>query len=293
MVSLGSLGAPAEETPATATKQEWTVDDVLLEESALDFEISPDGRWAVWVKRRMDKEKGRRVSNLWLSSLTEEMSIQLTRGKYGHSDPKWSPDGALISFLSTRPLPKAERKTEPADEQLWLMNTTGGEPWPVTEFAAGADTYLWEGGDPIAAYAWKDKDTVVVAAREGATLYERQLEERKDSSQAVEDAPHESPVRLFLLNVKDGKLRRLTDNRDWIDLLAVSPDGRWAATSHQRSLSLPDEPGDGGATRGGERPAMVSGPPGVGPGQQRFLLRLGIFHPPDVLHRHHYAAPLL
>ena len=238
MVSLCSLWAPAEETPAAATKQEWTVKEVLLEESAVDFEVSPDGRWAVWVKRQMDKEKGKRVSNLWLSSLIEQKSIQLTRGKYSHADPKWSPDGTLISFLSTRPLPEAKRKEKRASQQLWLMNAAGGEPWPVTAFAAGADTHFWESESPIVAYAWKDEDAVVLAAREGATLYEQQRQERKDTSQAVEDAAHESPVRLLLLSVKDRKLRRLTDNRDWIDLLSVSPDGRWAATSHQRSLSF-------------------------------------------------------
>jgi dipeptidyl aminopeptidase/acylaminoacyl peptidase len=238
LVSLGALWMPAEVMPNTGTTKKWTVEDVLLEESASDFQISPDGRWAVWVKRQIDKEKGRAVSNLWLSSLTEEREIQLTRGKYSHSDPKWSPDGALISFLSNRPLPASERKRKPASEQLWLINPAGGEPWPATEFAAGADTYLWEGAGPIVAHGWKDKETVVLAIREEATLYERQIQERKDTSQAVEDAAHESPVRLFLLSVKDGKLRRLTENRHWIELLAVSPDGQWAATSHQRSLSF-------------------------------------------------------
>jgi hypothetical protein len=49
---------PAEVMPDTGTTKKWTVEDVLLEESASDFQISPDGRWAVWVKRQIDKEKG-------------------------------------------------------------------------------------------------------------------------------------------------------------------------------------------------------------------------------------------
>lgn len=216
--------AQSPEAPAVGKKLEWSVDDILLAESAGQFRLSPDGRWAVWVKTGMDKEKGERVSNLWLSSLTEKKEVQLTRGTDAHASPRWSPDAQFISFLSTRPLPQA--KKELAKTQLWLMNPFGGEPWPLTEFERG-----------LRAYGWKDKDTIVFAAQEDPTHYERTLREKKDTSQVVEDTPHEPPVRLFELSVKDKKVRRLTGNDDWIDLLEVSPDGRWAVTRHQRSLS--------------------------------------------------------
>jgi dipeptidyl aminopeptidase/acylaminoacyl peptidase len=93
-------------------KPEWTVDDILLAESAGQFQISPDGKWAVWVRSAADKEKGESVSNLWLSSLTEKKELQLTRGTVTHSAPRWSPDGALISFLSTRALPESVKKSD-------------------------------------------------------------------------------------------------------------------------------------------------------------------------------------
>lgn len=224
LVLLAAFAGARAEEPAASKKAEWTADDILLAESAGQFRVSPDGHWAVWVKSTMDPEKGERVSNLWLSSLVEKKELQLTRGRDTHSNPRWSPDGQLLSFLSTRALPKP--KEDLARAQLWLMNPFGGEPWPLTEFERG-----------IQAYAWKDKDTIVFSAQEDPTHYERALKEKKDTSQVVEDAPHEPPVRLFLLSLKDKKVRRLTDNQDWIDLLAVSPDGRWAVTRHQRSLS--------------------------------------------------------
>lgn len=224
---LALAGASAQDNPAGSDKQ-WTVEDILLAEQALDFQVSPDGRWAVWVKRQMDKEKGERVSNLFLTSLTQKKEIQLTRGPYIHSDPRWSPDGALISFLSTRPLPETVKKKDELDKsQLWLISPDGGEPWHLTEFERG-----------VVDYGWKDKDTVVLAAQEDPTLYEQNIKERKDTSQVIEDAAHEPPVRLFLLTVKDRKLKRLTDNRDWIDQVAVSPDSHWAVARHQVSLSF-------------------------------------------------------
>jgi dipeptidyl aminopeptidase/acylaminoacyl peptidase len=220
-------GLAAAEKPAGDEKK-WTVEDILLTEQALDFQLSPDGRWAVWVKRQMDKEKGERITNLFLSSLTEKKEIQLTRGPFTHTQPRWSPDGALISFLSTRPLPDTVMKKDDLHKsQLWLIRPEGGEPWHLTELERG-----------VASYGWKDKDTLIIAAQEDPALYEQQVKERKDTSQVIEDAPHEPPVRLFALSVKDRKLKRLIDNADWIDAVAVSPDGRWAVARHQVSLSF-------------------------------------------------------
>lgn len=210
--------------PGAQKGSEWTVDDILRSESASQFAVSPDGQWAVWVKSRMDTEEGRRVSNLWLSSLTEERDIQLTRGRHTHFSPRWSPEGTRISFLSTRPLP--QEKSDAARVQLWLMDPFGGEPWPLSEFERG-----------IRDYAWADSDTIIFAAQEDPTHYEQQLEEKEDDSIVVEDEAHEPPVRLFRLTVETKEVQRLTENDDWIDLLEVSPDGGWAVTRHQRSLS--------------------------------------------------------
>ncbi|MEJ2079284.1 MAG: hypothetical protein P8Z74_14945, partial [Acidobacteriota bacterium] len=71
----------------------WTPDDILLAEDAGSFDISPDATRVVWVKSQMDKETGRRFSNLYLSSLVDKSEIQLTRGKFSQRGPRWSPDG--------------------------------------------------------------------------------------------------------------------------------------------------------------------------------------------------------
>jgi dipeptidyl aminopeptidase/acylaminoacyl peptidase len=226
LAPFAARSAPAQPESASRTEEEseWTVDDILFYESAGQYRISPDGRWLVWVKAVMSKEKGRRVSNLYLSSLIDDTEIQLTRGDYSHSQPRWSPDGQLISFTSTRPLPKKEG--DAASSQLWLMNPTGGEPWPLTSFTRG-----------IRSYEWKDRDTILFIAQEDPSLYERETKKRKDTSRVVEDAEHEPPVRLFALSVKDRKVVRLTRNGDRIQSFALSPDGSKVVAVHQRSLS--------------------------------------------------------
>jgi len=221
---LGPTHIEEAEAQVAENDNEWTVDDVLHTESAGQYRISPDGEWVVWVKTTVSVDKGGRVSNLYLSSLTEELGIQLTRGDYSHSSPRWSPDGRHISFMSTRPLPKKEG--DASSSQLWLINPSGGEPWPLTSFERG-----------IRSYEWKDDDTIVFTAQEDAGLYEREIKKGKDTSRVVDDEEHVTPVRLFSFSVKMKQVTRLTDNGDRMGGFALSPKGDLAVALHNRSLS--------------------------------------------------------
>lgn len=215
---------------ATAADARWSVDDVVMAEQASQFRISPDAKRVVWVKVAPDADKDERVLNLFLSSLMETKEIQLTRGPNKDFGPKWSPDGRLIAFISDRPLPKPKVKEsppgEPSKTQLWLINPSGGEPWPLSRSERS-----------VKDFDWADAETIVIAAEEDPSLYERTLKEKKDDSRAVEDAAHTPPVRLFKINVNTGAVTRLTENKDWIESVAVSPDGKKAVAVHQRSLS--------------------------------------------------------
>jgi dipeptidyl aminopeptidase/acylaminoacyl peptidase len=224
--TAAALPQAATEKAADVSLREktWQPEDLIQIESAGQFRISPDAKWVVWVKSTPDKEKDGHVSNLLLSSLIEKKEIQLTRGTETHSQPRWSPDGEIISFMSTRPRPG--QKPEQARNQLWLMHPYGGEPWHLTEFERG-----------IRAYEWVDSNTILFSAEEDPTLYERELQRKKDATRVVEDHEKTPPVRLFRLSVKDKKVTRLTENDDWIQTWAVSPDGRRAVTVHQRSLA--------------------------------------------------------
>jgi len=203
----------------------WTVEDVLLAETASGWEISPDGKRAVWTRSRMDKDKNGRVANIFLTDLATGKEIQLTRGTDTNAGAKWSPNGEILLFLSTKPLPKPN--PDLSRSQLWQMSPFGGEPFPVTEMVRGVQDF-----------EWVDDGTVIFSAQEDPALFEQESKRRKDTTRVVDDVLHEPPVRLFKLSLKDKKITRLTDNTDFIQSWAVTPDGRRALTVHGQYLSF-------------------------------------------------------
>ena len=112
------------------------IDDLFRFKRLADPQISPDGRWVVYVQGVVDLEANRTSRNLWLVSTDPAHAgkpKQLTSTTKGDGHPRWSPDGKHILFESTRS----------GTSQLWCIAIDGGEPKQLTTISTGAATGIW------------------------------------------------------------------------------------------------------------------------------------------------------
>jgi dipeptidyl aminopeptidase/acylaminoacyl peptidase len=87
----------------------------------------------------------RRPQLFVVDALTEGAEpVQLTRGDYEHGDPAWSPDGAVVAFVSAR----HETRDEDAASDVFVVPASGGDPVRVTatDLAVSRPAFSPDGG---------------------------------------------------------------------------------------------------------------------------------------------------
>ncbi len=133
VVFLGGLSLTIRHASAAAEGRPMTVDDLLAIERLADPEISPDGRWVVYVATRADVAKNSTSSTLWLVSTEGGAPRQLTTTDKKDSHPRFSPDSKQVLFQSNRS----------GSLQLWVIDVDGGEARQLTRLASEASGALW------------------------------------------------------------------------------------------------------------------------------------------------------
>ncbi len=199
------------------TQDVLTVKDVIGVEYAGDFDISGNGKLAVWIKTTTDKKKNIRRRDLYLTDLVSAGSWQLTRDSGRDRSPLFSPEDSSIAFL---------RADDKGKSQIYRINLPAGEPEKITSVENGVNRFRW-----------LKPGELVFSAREDSTLREINLKKEKDDVVVVDDQEHYSPVRLFTLDTGSGEVTRLTTNSGRITEFAVSPDGSFIITNENQSVS--------------------------------------------------------
>ena len=182
--------------------------DVLNLKSIGSPAISPDGKQILYTVRKVDWEKNRYDTEIWLYREGTE-SFQLTRTKEGSSSsPAWSPNGKWISFAASRD----------KNRQIYFISPSGGEALQFTHHKEGINSYKWSPDGKYIAFTATEPESE-----------ESENQEKLYGRFAVEDAVFRM-THLWIIEVETNKIpavRQLTSGNDFtVGSFTWSPDGK-------------------------------------------------------------------
>jgi dipeptidyl aminopeptidase/acylaminoacyl peptidase len=219
--ALAPLAAPA------AERKPFTAADIIAERDVSSPAVSPDGAWVAYLANVNDAEEDAQNTDLWMASWDGTRNLQLTRSEGSESQPRWSPDGRYLAFVTTREKPGADDDDLDAVRQVWLLDRQGGEAEQLTDFPGAVSEFAWSpDGKRLAVVAW-DQDTRAQGDDDATPLpivLDRYYFKEDYSGYVGPERKH-----LYLFDVATRKAERLTASPNDEVRPSWSPDGKLLA----------------------------------------------------------------
>jgi dipeptidyl aminopeptidase/acylaminoacyl peptidase len=188
---------------------------------------SRDGRWIAYTVEGSDLDADERKSSIWMVNYEGTEDVRLTGSADSASNPKFSPDGRYVSFLSTR--------GPDAKAQIYLLDRRGGEAQALTSVSGDIGGYDWspDGSrlvismSPGEAAADGGGSAIAHGAKAPKPIVTDRLHFKEDVTGYLTAADH---AQLNLLDIAAKKLEPLTADSGMDDTSPTwSPDGKTVA----------------------------------------------------------------
>ncbi|MCK5552068.1 MAG: S9 family peptidase, partial [Deltaproteobacteria bacterium] len=213
-------------------KRRITAEDLYRIRLISSCSLSPDGRHVVFCLRHVDRKNERKYSNLWIVPTDGGRARQFTHGDQQDSQPKWSPDGSEIAFISNR--------RDEKQPQIYIIPFCGGEARQLTNVKGTIGDFEWSADGKQLAFPLRKKDRVDI---------EREKDEQK--KKLGEISRHITRVffkedelgflprerwHIWKIDPRTGRATQLTDGAIYDEYGPCwSPDGREIAFCSNRS----------------------------------------------------------
>jgi len=131
-------------------RRKITADDLYEIEVITGCQISPDGEDIVYAVQSVEKDSEKKFTHLWRVPTRTGEPVQLTFGKHNNTNPKWSPDGKWIAFLSNR--------LDKKQSQLFILPVDGGEGRPLTDVKGDIGEFNWSPDSKKMVFQFREMD---------------------------------------------------------------------------------------------------------------------------------------
>ncbi len=136
VVLLLAIGAGGSITAAqqSAAPRPISVDDFFAYREAHDPQVAPDGQYVAYTVSSSSLKDDKPETRIYMVPAAGGEAVALTAEGVSSDNPRWSPDGKFLAFLSER----SEGKT-----QVYLLNRLGGEAQRLTDTIQNVESFEW------------------------------------------------------------------------------------------------------------------------------------------------------
>jgi len=117
-------------------KQNVRIEDLRRFNFVSDPQVSPDGNKVAYVHTSINYEKDGYERHIWMFDRATGKTEQFTFGENQDNNPRWSPDGKHLLFLS-------KGRQEGKKTQAWVIPVDGGEARLAADMEEGVTSPMW------------------------------------------------------------------------------------------------------------------------------------------------------
>lgn len=220
LLYVGALVLAGAQVARAQEPRPMTIVDLINVPSVSDPQLSPKGSQLLYVRSDADWKKNNSVPRIWRVNADGSDAVQLTSGPEGESNPRWSPDGSRIAFLTKR--------GEAKETQIYLLRNDGGEAQQLTRHATSVSDLSWS----------PDGQWIYFVAADDKTPEEKAREKINDNVFAFDEDWKQR--HLWRVSVDGAAKERITEGDFTVRGYQLSRDGRLIA-HHRAPTPLLDD----------------------------------------------------
>ena len=211
-------------------KSSVKIDDLYRIKYLREIALSPDSGKIAYTVEWMDKKQNKYFSNLYVVG-TDRTTRHFIRGNKNMKNPKWSPNGRFISFVTT----------DKDKENIWAIPTDGGEAYQLTDAEGFFGDYQWTPDSRylICEFTERKIDKERIPDKDKPPLYyhiTKPLYKYDCEGILPDEKPH-----IWKINAKTGRMKQLTFGPNGDREPNVSADGSQIAFISNRNKNYEEK----------------------------------------------------